>query len=56
MSKPKIAKFSAVKAVRANARERVGQPRPARPLATTPRTGRQAKYKPTLEKTLETEQ
>jgi hypothetical protein len=52
MPKRKPTPFSATKAVRANARERVGQPPAARLLVTTPRTGRQAKHKPTLQKTL----
>ena len=55
MRKRKPGKFSATKAVRANARERVGQPRPSRPLATTPRTGRQVKHKPSLPKIIQSE-
>jgi hypothetical protein len=49
MRKRKPARFSAAKAVKANARERVGQPKPSRVLAAAPRTGRQAKHKPKLE-------
>ncbi len=49
MAKRKPAKFSATKAVKANARERVGQPKPSRVLPDRPRTGRQAKHKPGLE-------
>ena len=49
MAKRKPARFSAAKAVKANARERVGQPKPSRALADTPRTGRQAKHKPKLQ-------
>ena len=49
MAKRKPAKFSASKAVKANARERVGQPPPARVVQSEPRTGRQAKHKPKLE-------
>lgn len=49
MTKRKPAKFSAAKAVKANARERVGQPKPARVLDTEPRTGRAAKHKPKME-------
>lgn len=42
-------KFSAVKAVKANARERVGQPRPERIIADKPRAPhRETKHKPTL--------
>lgn len=37
--------FSAAKAVKANARERVGQPKPSRIVADKPRNGRHAKYK-----------
>ncbi|MGB7267425.1 MAG: hypothetical protein WBC92_18050 [Terracidiphilus sp.] len=49
MAKRKPAKFSATKSVKANARERVGQPKPSRVLPDRPRTGRQAKHKPGLE-------
>jgi hypothetical protein len=49
MSKRKPGKFSVTKAVKANARERVGQPKPARVVDTEPRTGREAKHKPKLE-------
>ena len=52
MRKRKPGKFSAEKAVKANARERVGQPKPARVVASEPRTGRQAKHKPKLEELL----
>ena len=49
MTKRKPGKFSATKAVKANARERVGQPKPARVIESEPRTGREIKHKPTLE-------
>jgi hypothetical protein len=49
MAKRKPARFSAAKAVKANARERVGQPKASRILPDKPRTGRQAKHKPRLE-------
>ncbi len=52
MTKRKPGKFSATKAVKANARERVGQPKPARVVEDTPRTGRQAKHKPKLEQVI----
>jgi hypothetical protein len=55
MRKRKPAKFSAAKAVKANARERVGQPKPARVIDTEPRTGREAKHKPKLEQILNQE-
>ena len=49
MAKRKPRQFSATKAVKANARERVGQPKPARVVQDTPRTGREAKHKPKLD-------
>ena len=52
MRKRKPGKFSAEKAVKANARARVGQPKPARVVESEPRTGRQAKHKPKLEELL----
>jgi hypothetical protein len=56
MTKRKPGKFSATKAVKANARERVGQPKPARIVEDTPRTGRQAKHKPKLEQIIQQEE
>jgi hypothetical protein len=56
MTKRKPAKFSVTKAVKANARERVGQPKPARVISTEPRTGRAAKHKPKLEELLRQEE
>jgi len=56
MTKRKIRSFSATKAVKANARERIGQPRPARVVDTEPRTGREAKYKPNLEEIIRREE
>jgi len=55
MGKRKPTRFSAAKAVKANARERVGQPKPSRVLAGAPRTGRQAKHKPKLEELIRQE-
>jgi hypothetical protein len=49
MAKGKKKTFSAAKAVKANARERVGQPKPSRVLPDVPRTGRKAKHKTTLD-------
>jgi hypothetical protein len=49
MTKRKPGRFSVTKAVKANARERVGQPKPVRVVDTEPRTGREAKHKPKLE-------
>lgn len=46
--------FSKVKAVKANARERVGQPKPERVLDGEPRDGkRERKHKPTLQEILD---
>jgi len=45
--------FSAAKAVKANARERVGQPKPSRVLPAAPKTGRKAKYKAKIEEMLD---
>lgn len=49
MTKRKPAKFSVSKAVKANARERVGQPKPSRIVEDQPRTGREIKHKSKLE-------
>jgi hypothetical protein len=56
MRKRKPEKFSATKAVKANARERVGQPKPARVIDTEPRTGREAKHKPNLDEIIRQEE
>lgn len=56
MTKRKPGKFSATKAVKANARERVGQPKAARVIDTEPRTGREVKHKPKLEEVIEQEE
>jgi hypothetical protein len=55
MTKRKPVKFSATKAVKANARERVGQPKPARVVQSEPRTGREAKHKPKLDQLIRQE-
>ena len=55
MKKRRPRKFSVEKAVKANARTVVGQPKPSRVLKTTPKTGRDAKHKPTLENLIETD-
>ena len=49
MAKRKPTPFSVTKAVKSNARDRVGQPKPARVLDTEPKTGRDIKHKPKLE-------
>jgi len=56
MTKRKPGKFSVTKAVKANARERVGQPKPARVIESEPRTGREAKHKPKLEEVIRQEE
>ncbi|HVW79244.1 MAG TPA: hypothetical protein VHB45_16635 [Alloacidobacterium sp.] len=57
MPKKKIKKFSAVKAVKANARERVGQPKSERIIEDKPREERRkAKHKPTLAEMLKNEE
>lgn len=56
MAKRKREKFSAAKAVKANARERVGQPKPSRPIDAPPRTGREVKHKPKLEQIITQEE
>jgi len=56
MAKRKPEKFSAAKAVKANARERVGQPKPSRIVEDRPRTGRQVKHKPKLEQIVQQEE
>jgi len=56
MPKRKPAKFSAIKAVKANARERVGQPRPVHVVDEKPKTGREAKYKKKMEQILQQEE
>lgn len=56
MAKKKVKKFSTVKAVKANARERVGQPKAERIIADKSREElRKAKHKPTLGKILNSE-
>lgn len=46
--------FSTVKAVKANARERVGQPKPERVLEAEPREAtRKRKHKPTLQEMID---
>jgi hypothetical protein len=54
MTKRKVEKFSVTKAVKANARDQVGQPKPGRVLDDKPRPeGRESKHKPSLEKLIE---
>ena len=57
MVKKKVKKFSAVKAVKANARERVGQPKAERVIEEKPREARRkAKHKSTLSEILNREE
>ncbi len=56
MTKRKLVPFSATKAVKANARERVGQPKPARVIESEPRTGREVKHKPKLDQIIQQEE
>jgi hypothetical protein len=56
MAKRKPGRFSAAKAVKANARERVGQPKPSRVVTDAPRTGRKVKHKATLEQIIQQEE
>jgi hypothetical protein len=56
VAKRKPGQFSATKAVKANARERVGQPKAARVIADAPRTGRQAKHKPKMDQIIQQEE
>lgn len=53
MPKRKKERFSAAKAVKANARARVGQPKASRVVQDAPRTGRDAKHKPKLQDLIE---
>jgi hypothetical protein len=56
VTKRKTTRFSATKAVKANARERVGQPKPARVIEEkAKRTEREAKHKPKLEELIRQE-
>jgi hypothetical protein len=57
MKKKKKQTFSAVKAVKSNARDRVGQPKPERIIVDTPTAEkRKAKHKPTLSEIINSEE
>ncbi len=56
MKKRRPARFSVTKAVKANARERVGQPKASRVVETEPRTGRDEKHKRKLADVLREEE
>jgi hypothetical protein len=50
MTKRKVERFSVTKAVKSNARDQVGQPKPSRVLEDKPKTeGRESKHKTSLE-------
>jgi hypothetical protein len=54
MTKRRVEKFSVTKAVKANAREQVGQPKPGRVIEDQPKPdGRGAKHKPSMETLIE---
>jgi len=54
MTKRKIEKFSVTKAVKSNARDQVGQPKPSRVLEDRPKEdGRESKHKTSLEELIE---
>ena len=54
MTKRKVEKFSVTKAVKSNARDQVGQPKPSRVLEDKPKPdGREAKHKPKLEELID---
>jgi len=56
MTKRKQDVFSVTKAVKSNARDQVGQPKPARVLDDRPKPeGRESKHKPSLEELIEKE-
>jgi hypothetical protein len=57
MAKKKKPKFSVIKAVKRNARERVGQPKPERVIASEPeRARRERRHKETLTDLLKREE
>jgi hypothetical protein len=54
MTKRKVEKFSVTKAVKSNARDQVGQPKPSRVLEDKPKPeGRESKHKTSLEELIE---
>ena len=55
MTKRKVEKFSVTKAVKSNARDQVGQPKPSRIVQDRPKVeGRESKHKTSLEDMIET--
>jgi hypothetical protein len=56
MTKRKVEKFSVTKAVKSNARDRIGQPKAGRVLDDRPKPeGRASKHKPSLERLIQSE-
>jgi hypothetical protein len=53
VAKRKPGRFSAAKAVKANARERVGQPKPVQVIEDKPATSRKVKHKPKLDELIQ---
>ena len=54
MTKRKVEKFSVTKAVKSNARDQVGQPKPSRVVEDKPKPeGRESKHKTSLEELIE---
>lgn len=54
MTKRKVEKFSVTKAVKSNARDKVGQPKPSRVVEDRPKNeGRESKHKTSLEELIE---
>jgi hypothetical protein len=54
MTKRKVEKFSVTKAVKSNARDKVGQPKPSRVVEDKPKPeGRESKHKTSLEELIE---
>lgn len=56
MTKRKPGSFSVTKAVKANARDQVGQPKPSRVVESEPRVGRASKHKVKLEEVIRQEE
>jgi hypothetical protein len=56
MTKRRVEKFSVTKAVKSNARDQVGQPKPSRVLEDKPKPeSREAKHKPKMEELIDSE-
>ena len=54
MTKRKVEKFSVTNAVKSNARDQVGQPKPSRVVEDKPKPeGRESKHKTSLEELIE---